>query len=248
MSLFRLQNGRKIILMILITPAVLLLVGMVGWYVWDTHTVQTVYVEGNVHYTAEEIKELVMEGPMGNNSLYLSMKYKSRGIKDVPFLDAMDVDILTPDTIKITVYEKALAGYVKYMNTYVYFDKDGYVVESSTIRTAGIPQVTGLTYDYIVLGQPLPVAEEYQDVFGTILEMTKLLNKYELSADRIYFHTDTRITLYFGEVKVALGEETQWLEDKIMRLPEMLPQLAGRKGTLQMEAYNEKGEYTFNPE
>lgn len=185
---------------------------------------------------------------MGNNSLYLSMKYKSRGIKDVPFLDAMDVDILTPDTIKITVYEKALAGYVKYMNTYVYFDKDGYVVESSTIRTAGIPQVTGLTYDYIVLGQPLPVAEEYQDVFGTILEMTKLLNKYELSADRIYFHTDTRITLYFGEVKVALGEETQWLEDKIMRLPEMLPQLAGRKGTLQMEAYNEKGEYTFNPE
>lgn len=248
MSLFRLQNGRKIILMILITPAVLLLVGMVGWYVWDTHTVQTVYVEGNVHYTAEEIKELVMEGPMGNNSLYLSMKYKSRGIKDVPFLDAMDVDILTPDTIKITVYEKALAGYVKYMNTYVYFDKDGYVVESSTIRTAGIPQVTGLTYDYIVLGQPLPVAEEYQDVFGTILEMTKLLNKYELSADRIYFHTDTRITLYFGDVKVALGEETQWLEDKIMRLPEMLPQLAGRKGTLQMEAYNEKGEYTFNPE
>lgn len=248
MSLFRLQNGRKIILMILITPAVLLLVGMVGWYVWDTHTVQTVYVEGNVHYTAEEIKDLVMEGPMGNNSLYLSMKYKSRGIKDVPFLDAMDVDILTPDTIKITVYEKALAGYVKYMNTYVYFDKDGYVVESSTIRTAGIPQVTGLTYDYIVLGQPLPVAEEYQDVFGTILEMTKLLNKYELSADRIYFHTDTKTTLYFGDVKVALGEETQWLEDKIMRLPEMLPQLAGRKGTIQMETYNEKGEYTFNPE
>lgn len=248
MSLFRLQNGRRIILIILITPAVLLLAGMVGWYVWDTHTVQTVYVEGNVHYTAEEIKELVMEGPMGTNSLYLSMKYKSRGIKDVPFLDAMDVDILTPDTIKITVYEKALAGYVKYMNTYVYFDKDGYVVESSTIRTAGIPQVTGLTFDYIVLGQPLPVAEEYQDVFGTILEMTKLLNKYELSADRIYFHTDTKITLYFGEVKVALGEEKQWLEDKIMRLPEMLPQLAGREGTLQMEVYNEKGGYTFNPE
>ena len=248
MSLFKLQNRRRIIVIILITPAVLLLAGMVGWYVWDTHTVRTVYVEGNVHYTAEEIKELVMEGPMGDNSLYLSMKYKSRGIEDVPFLDAMDVDILTPDTIKITVYEKALAGYVKYMNTYVYFDKDGYVVESSTIRTAGIPQVTGLSFDYIVLGQPLPVAEEYRDVFGTILEMTKLLNKYELFADRIYFHTDTKLTLYFGEVKVALGEEKQWLEDKIMRLPEMLPRLAGRRGTLQMETYNEKGGYTFNPE
>lgn len=50
-------------------------------------------------------------------------------------MDVMNVSILAPDTIKITVYEKALAGYVKYLDTYMYFDKDGYVVESSGIRT-----------------------------------------------------------------------------------------------------------------
>lgn len=246
--MFRLRSGRKAWIIILFTVGVLLICCTVGWYVWDTHTVRTVYVEGNVHYTEEEIKALVMDGVFGDNSLYLSMKYKNRGIEDVPFLDAMDVNILAPDTIKITVYEKALAGYVKYMDTYVYFDKDGYVVESSAIRTAGIPQVTGLDFDYIVLGQPLPVPEEYEDVFGTILDLTKLLNKYELSADRIYFHSDSKTTLYFGEVKVALGDETDRLEDKLMRLPKMLQGLGGRKGTLQMESYNEKGVYTFNPE
>jgi cell division protein FtsQ len=108
--------------------------------------------------------------------------------------------------------------------------------------------VTGLSFDYVVLGQPLPVKEEYKDVFGTILELTKLLNKYELSADRIYFHSDSEITLYFGDAKVALGSETDKLEDKIMCLPNMLPNLQGLSGTLQMETYNDKGEYTFKPE
>ncbi|MDE7270249.1 MAG: FtsQ-type POTRA domain-containing protein, partial [Acetatifactor sp.] len=203
--MFNLRRGRKIVIILLIALTVLSIVGGVGWYVWDMHTVRTVYVEGNIHYTEEEIKALVMDGVFGDNSLYLSMKYKNRGITDVPFVDAMDVNILAPDTIKITVYEKALAGYVKYMGAYVYFDKDGYVVESSAIRTAGIPQVTGLSFDHIVLGQPLPVQGEHEEVFGTILDLTKLLNKYEIMADRIYFHPDKQITLYFGNVKVALG-------------------------------------------
>lgn len=248
MSVYKLRGMRKTVIILLIIAGISVGIGGLGWYVWDLHTVQTVYVVGNVHYTEEEIKALVMDGAFGNNSLYLSMKYKNRGMEDIPFLDAMDVDILTPDTIKITVYEKALAGYVKYMGAYMYFDKDGYVVESSSIRTAGIPQVTGLSFDYIVLGQPLPVQEEYEAVFGTILNLTKLLNKYELSADRIYFHSDSEITVYFGDVKVALGDETDRLEDKIMRLPKMLPGLGGKGGTIQMQTYNEKGDYTFKPD
>ena len=103
----------------------------------SVYTVRTVYVEGNVHYTEDEIMEIVMSGPLGDNSLYLSLKYRDRGIQDIPFVDVMNVSILAPDTIKITVYEKALAGYVKYLDTYMYFDKDGYVVESSGRAAAG---------------------------------------------------------------------------------------------------------------
>lgn len=242
------RNRKRTITKILVIVAGILLLICVGWYVLDVHTVRTVYVEGNVHYSEDEIKTLVMEGPLGDNSLFLSMKYRNRSITDVPFVDAMDVTILSPDTIKITVYEKALAGYVKYMGTYVYFDKDGYVVESSAVKTVGIPQVTGLELDYVVLGQPLPVREGYEDVFGTILEVTKLLNKYELAADKIYFQDRESITLYFGEAKVALGSETARMEDKVMCLPQILPNLEGKAGTLQMDTYNEKGDYTFKPE
>ena len=79
------------------------------------------------------------------------MKYKDKGIEDIPFIQAMDVTIEAKDTIRITVYEKALAGYVSYLGQCVYFDKDGIVVETSTEETVGIPQVTGLKYDHVIL-------------------------------------------------------------------------------------------------
>ena len=234
-----------VILLVIAVLAGILLGG--GYYIKTTYTVSTVYVEGNVHYTEDEIKDIVMSGFLGDNSLYLSLKYRSKGIDGVPFVDTMDVKVLAPDTIKIIVYEKVLTGYVRFMDTYMYFDKDGYVVESSSIRTAGVPQVTGLKFDHVVVGQALPV--EDKDIFNKILNVTKLLNKYELKADKLYFNRAGEVTVYFGEVKVALGSESLAMEDKLMLLPELLPSLEGKKGTLQMNTQSEgDGRYTFKPE
>lgn len=218
-----------------------------GYYIVNTYTVSTVYVDGNVHYTDDEIKAIVMDGPLGNNSLYLSMKYENRGIEGIPFVDVMDVSILAPDTVRITVYEKVLTGYVKYLGSYLYFDKDGYVVESSSEKTAGVPQITGLVFDHMAVGEALPV--DNPEVFGSILNITKLLEKYDLEAEKIYFQRSGEITVYFGEIKVALGNDSTTLEDKLMLLPQLLPSLEGKSGTLQMETYTESGgRYTFQPE
>lgn len=242
--MFKRKKAGIIILVLIILAAV---VWGAGYYVMKTYTVRQVYVEGNVHYTEEEIKEIVMNGAFGNNSLYLSLKYRNKGVEDVPFVDVMDVKVLAPDTIKIIVYEKVLTGYVKFMDTYMYFDKDGYVVESSGVRTAGVPQIMGLDFGYMVVGQELPV--EDRSVFSSILNITGLLNKYELRADKLYFGESGEITAYFGEIKVALGNDMNTMGDKLMLLPELLPSLQGRNGTLQMEKYIESGgRYIFKPE
>ena len=60
-------------------------------YVITTYTVTTIYVEGNIHYTNEEIINMVTEGHYGNNSLLLSLKYKDKSIVGVPFVEKMDV-------------------------------------------------------------------------------------------------------------------------------------------------------------
>ena len=206
----------------------------IWYYFLSAYSIKTVYVEGNIHYTQEEIKDIVMEGKLGSNSLYLSLKYKNKGVEGIPFVDIMDVSILSPDTIKIKVYEKALAGYIEFMDRYMYFDKDGYVVESANVKTVGIPQITGLSFEYVILGEKLPIKNDI--IFEQIMDITKLLTKYELIVDKIYFQSESDINLYFGNIRVLLGD-SKGLEEKIMILPKFLSELEGKCGTIKMDNY-----------
>ena len=239
------KRWRKWIILGLTLMIFIMILLWIGNYLISKYHIETVYVDGNIHYSDDEIKEMIMGGVFGDNSLYLSHKYKNWEAKNIPFIDAITVEELSPDTIKITVYEKALAGYVKYLDTYMYFDKDGYIVENSSVRTTGIPQIIGLEFSYAVLGQPLPV--EDKRVFEDVLTITKLLTKYELIADKILFEKG-EISLRFGEIRVALGSERSRLENKIMDLPQFLKGLTGKKGVLHMETYDEThGKYVFKP-
>lgn len=198
------------------------------------YAVKTVQVDGNKHYSAEEIKAMVMTGYLGDNSLYLSLKYKNKGIEGVPFVETMDVVVQSNDTIRITVYEKALAGYIQYLGRYMYFDNEGVVVESSKVTTKGIPQVTGLEFDHVVLYEKLPV--ENDRIFQNILTITKLLNKYDVLCDKMQFDKNYNVMLGYDEVKVDIGA-LENLDEKLMQLPQILPSLAGEKGTLDLKNY-----------
>ena len=69
------RDRSKIIRRIVIIGILLLALGGGAVALHSVYTVRTVYVEGNVHYTEDEIMEIVMSGPLGDNSLYLSLKY-----------------------------------------------------------------------------------------------------------------------------------------------------------------------------
>lgn len=204
------------------------------YFLLNHFTVKNIEVEGNVHYSDEEIQEMVLGGRMGRNSLFLSLKYHHRQIEDIPFVETMDVKIVSSDTVKITVYEKAMAGYVEYMGQYFYFDKDGTVVESSTVKTLGIPQIKGLSFSHIVLLEKLPVEDD--KIFHHILDISQLLEKYGISVQQIYFDKNYKITLYYNDAKIKLGD-TDYIDEKIMKLKQILPNIEDKKGILQMENY-----------
>lgn len=208
---------------------------LLTYFILIHYAVKNVIVDGNKHYTSEQIKGMIMTGYLGDNSLYLSMKYKNREISDVPFVETMDVVVESNDTIKIIVYEKALAGYVECLGRYMYFDNEGVVVEASKAATRGIPQVTGLNVDHVVLYDNLPV--ENDGIFQKILTITKLLNKYNVICDKIQFDADYNVMLGYGGVKVKIGA-LENLDEKIMQLPQILPSLDGEKGTLDLQNYS----------
>ncbi len=224
-----------IIKCVTIIGVLLLLAGGTFWFL-KSFQVTAVEVEGNTHYGTEQIKEMVMDSKFSNNSVFLSMQYRNKSITDVPFVERIDVSVIDRNTVKITVYEKALAGYVQYLGSYMYFDKDGIIVESSNVLTPGIPEVVGLQFNHVVLHEPLPV--ENEDIFQEILNITNLLNKYNLSATRIQFDSFYNVTLHFQDVRVVLGEDAD-MDQIIMRLTGVLPHLEGKSGVLHMENFSE---------
>lgn len=222
---------------ILIVTALILVALIAGYsYINDNYTINTVYVEGNVHYSDEEIIEKIMSGPLEKNSIFLNLKYQKQEVEDIPFVAAIEIEIISKDTVKITVYEKTLAGYVTYLGRYMYFDKDGTIVESSLMKTSGVPEVIGLTFDHVVKYEKLPVEEE--GIFAEILDISQSLNKYELTADKIYFDDKYDVTLYFGDVRVKIGAGEN-IDEKFSKMKNILPRLEGKKGVLQMENYSE---------
>lgn len=204
----------------------------------DKYEVTMVDVSGNEHYTVREIEDFVMDGPYGNNSIYLYLKYNNKSIDDIPFIEKMDVTIESPTHIRIDVYEKAVAGYIEYLGHFIYFDREGIAVESSTEVTEGIPFVTGLSFDHVVLHEKLPA--ENDEVFARILSITQLLTKYSIPTDKIYFDNNEEITLYFGDVRVFIGSD-KYIDEKINELSLLMPKLQGYSGVLHMENYKGEG-------
>lgn len=228
----KIRRKAKLTLILAGVMAVLFII----WMLLDKYEVRMVYVEGNRHYTATQIRDMVERGPFGDNTIVLSWKYKNRSITDVPFVETMDVQIEDRNTIRIRVYEKTLAGYVRYLDRYMYFDKDGIVVESSPLPTEGIPEVTGLRFDHFEMYEPLEVGDPA--VFQSILNVTQMLDKYEIRPDRIYFDGSGEMTLYFDTIRVKLGEN-RLLEEKIQQLSAILRtgELTGKSGVLDMGRY-----------
>ena len=225
----------KRIRLIAIAVVIALLAGGVFLFL-EGFKVRNVTVEGSTHYTAEEIRSMVITDKFCENSLYLKLKYRNKKIEDIPFVEHMDVQIKDRNTVRIVVYEKAIAGYVTYLENKMYFDKDGIVVESSKESVPGVPEITGLEFDHVILHEVLPV--ENPKIFKEILSLTQLLNKNSLTADRIYFDHLGNITMYFGDIRVDLGDG-EYLDERVTHLAAILKEAEPMhiKGRLHMESF-----------
>ena len=169
-----------------------------------------IFIEGNKKYTKEEMIEYIFDSKWDRNPFILFYNTKFKETKEIPFVDTYEVEILSIDSVKVTVYEKKMIGYVTYMGTNMYFDKDGMVVENSVEIIEGIPPVKGLEFDRIVLNEKLPVEDD--EVFGVVLNTTQALDKYKISVDKIYISDDNEVTLYKDNIEVLLGSQVNLIQ------------------------------------
>lgn len=231
---------------IIILVIVALLCGLAAFLIFTN--IKDVKVTGNAWYTEDEVIELVFPDELSRNSAYAFANNLLDKKRDIPFVEDYELIFDSPSSVEIIIYEKSIVGFVNYMDNYLYFDKDGIVVDSSIEKLSGIPEITGLEYGSIILYRKLPVADE--KVFDDILNLTQLLTTYDIKAERINYSGLRESTLYLGGIVVELGTSAE-MNEKIAELHDMLPKLDGMKGTLYLDSYDSKASnpaYTFRPE
>lgn len=229
------KKRRKIGLIIFLIFILLVAAGV--FVVMNVFTVETVVVEGNELYSSEQIQNMVLNDEYSWNSLYVDLKYRFINVGEVPFVDTMEVSLDDPHTVRISVYEKGILGsfYIESIGQNAYFDKDGFVVETSTEEIDGVPKVTGITCNEVVLYEKLPL--ENSKVLGNLLGLTQTLKKYELLPQEIHYDGRLEPTLTYYGIQVVVGSD-EYLSQKVVRLSAILPQLAGLYGTLYLDNWS----------
>lgn len=207
-----------------------------------TSRLETVIVEGSNHYTSEELQEKVLTKKTDKNTILLYLRYKYGETSSIPFIERVDIEMMNLNTVTIQVYEKVVTGCIEYMGGYMYFDKDGIIVESSKEKLEGVPFVTGLVFNEIVLYEKLNIQKE--ELFDVILNITQLIYKFDLSADTISINQDNEITLDLGDVKVLLGKRDTY-DEQIAELKNIIPNTGGGKMTINMRNFTEGQDRIF---
>ena len=161
------------------------------------------------------------------------MIYSTTDTDDVAFVDAFKVTQINRNTICISVKEKKPVGCIHYLDSYVFFDRNGIFVEGSKTRDESVPYFDGIQVNSVVMDEKLDIKGD--SVLNTAVALSTIFQKNEMIPDHIQFDSSYSISLIYGDITVQLGKDED-LEEKMNRVIAILPKLTGKKGILHMES------------
>lgn len=204
----------------------------VGYY---TCTVKTVKVSGNHLYTSEEIAAQVIsdDSQLRHNTLFLTALYMTPKAPGIPFEESVKVSLESYDTIRITVKDMDIAGFIPYAGKNLYFSADGIVLENSPLTVKNATFVTGLSVTGAERGQKMTSDDEAG--LAMILETLQILRKYQMEVECVVLSDSSGIIIYMDDIKIYMGRTD--FELKISKISQILPYLEGRSGTINLVNY-----------
>ncbi len=229
-SNYRKKLDKKVWRIIWGTAGGFVLAGIIFFFAY--FNVTHVEVVASTHYTEEEIREMVLTGPLASNSVLAPLLYSKDNVEDVPYVEKFEVTRVSHNTIAVSVKETEAVGCIPYLDCYIYFDREGVMIDSSVERDEVIPYFDGIKVAYVVKGKKLPI--EGDTVLNTAISLARIFEKNDRIPDNISFDENYQITLQYGDIQVELGQD-QYLEDKMEKVIAIPPLLEGKKGILHLE-------------
>lgn len=199
--------------------------------------VKTIEVIGNDRVQKEEIINNYITGPLGDNMFVIKIKDKFEAFNPMPFIRDYDISYEGNNKITIQVYEKKLVAGFEYMGEYIYFDKDGLILETSFEPLDNTALIEGVNFSTFAINDTINV--ENDDQIRMILDISELIKHYEMDIKKIRFDENYEVTLVASGVRVFLGKQKMY-DEQFAALVDVLKKAKKNKlkGTIDMRNYN----------
>ena len=220
------RKGLKIISALIL---ILIIIGIcIFAMVSPIFDIKSIQVEGNKKLTTQTIISL-SELTKGENIFRISKKQIEKKIKSNSYVEAVNMKRNIPDTILLEIKERQIAYKIKVIDSYVYLDFQGYILEKSS-ENKDVPLLTGFSTEQNVLLNGKRVIQEDIDKLKIILKIVETAKKQDIY-DKIQEIEvkDSEYILKNEDIKVYLGEGLN-LNGKIEYLKIILENEEGNKG------------------
>lgn len=228
----------KIILFILLFFLLLTLVGYIMLKM-GMFNIKHIAVKGNKQFSKVEISNHILGDKYCKYAPYLYLKYKLFKPKVMPFLSDIQVKLTGLNRVQIEVKEKPIIAYAEHLNSHIFFDCDGIIVESSDRTIPGVVRIDGLNFkSYKLYKKP---ELDNPIILDSLNGIVRVMNKYKLKPDSLNVNKRGEIELKFEFLTVKLGMEDA-LDEKISKVASVIPKLDEKRGVLKLNAYRKSGD------
>ena len=211
-------------------------------------TVDSIEVQGNSHFTSEEIINIAHAVP-GHNLLYNpGSKTITDYLKQNPYIKSASVLRKLPSTLVIVVEEREEAISFNYDDDYLIMDDEGILLKKTRTEPK-VTSVSGLVVTKLRLGDT--VGTENQQMFSRLLRLVRAMkaaDMYFVSIDMTGYEEDMSVKAYiYDKLVVKTDYESLVTNLKNGRLHKIVEKLFEddiRRGTI---TFGEDGSASFEP-
>ena len=201
--------------------------------------VTNVKIEGNNRITNDRINSL-SKISLNVNTFQYSKNTIKKYIEEEPYINDVQVKRKLPNTIIIKVEERTRDFIIYSMGSYIYINKQGYILEV-TNEPENLPKIKGFTTSVDKLTPGSRLSDEDLEKLNTTMDIINTIKSNEINSyiDGINVENKNDYCIIMREEnkKVHLGNANN-INDRILMLKEILAKETGKTGEVFIQDLN----------
>ena len=227
-------NRRKTIISVVILFFIVI-IGGIYFLTTPVFNVASIEVTGNNKNSIDTYISLSEININETNIFAFSGSDIEKRLKNNPYVEAVKVKKVLPNILELHVTERTLAYQVKYLNSYIYLNDQGYILEINEEKQ-NVPTIEGISsiQENIQPGQRLKNEDLLK--LDTILKIVNYLKYNNISESKLTLIKAEDITNYILEFKednktVYIGDSSS-ITEKMTAVTQILEAEKGKKGKI----------------